>query len=165
MMTGNRISRAGYVFIISIVCALFVALLPSWTQAASLALPPRKPTPTTRPTAPQEPPVGGVIELHVRFDQTWPWTEISWQQVWAIVQWQDDWSDWHDVKGWQGTLDEVVNLEGRKLWWVAEKDLGTGPFRWVVYRHNGGKLLVTSEPFYMPSIAGKTMKVEVSLRP
>jgi len=76
--------------------------------------------------------------------------------------------NWHDVEGWQGTLDSVATGEGgtvmgKKVWWVAERDLGTGPFRWVVTRDEGGRLLGTSEPFDLPGAVGATVTVEVSL--
>jgi hypothetical protein len=79
------------------------------------------------------------------------------------VQWQDTGGRWHDVEGWQGTLDDVALGVGNKLWWVAQSDLGTGPFRWIVRRGFGGDLLAESEPFYLPGTAGETLQVELSL--
>jgi hypothetical protein len=54
---------------------------------------------------------------------------------------------------------------GEKTWWVAETDLGKGPFRWVVYQGEGGMLLVTSEPFDLPGSKDATVKINVSLAP
>ncbi len=48
--------------------------------------------------------------------------------AWSVVQWQDVNGNWHDVEGWRGTLDS----SGYIRWWVAAKDFGTGPFRWVI---------------------------------
>ncbi len=78
--------------------------------------------------------------------------------LWTIVPWQDALGGWHDVQGWQGTLDGY-----QKLWWVAEDDFGTGPFRWALYQGKGGALLAVSESFYLPGLTNET--VEVSLGP
>jgi hypothetical protein len=88
--------------------------------------------------------------------------------LWTVVQWQDDKGKWTDVEGWQGTLDDVAigedgGVEGYKKWWVARSDAGKGPFRWVVYRSQGGAALATSEPFALPKSAGETGIIEVSL--
>jgi len=48
--------------------------------------------------------------------------------AWSVVQWQDSAGNWHDVEGWRGTLDST----GYIRWWVAARDFGTGPFRWVI---------------------------------
>jgi hypothetical protein len=98
--------------------------------------------------------VGGFIELHVQAVQV-P------AGVWTVVQWQDAFGGWHDVEGWQGTLD----AGDQKVWWVADKDFSTGPFRWVVYQGQGGPSLVASESFYLPAVSGERVRVEVSLGP
>ena len=83
-----------------------------------------------------------------------------------MVQWQDPYTGkWRDVVGWQGTFDGVEDKVGKKTWWVADGDLGTGPFRWRVYRTKGGSLLGTSEPFDLPGAAGAAVTVEVVLAP
>ncbi len=69
--------------------------------------------------------------------------------------------------GWQGGLNDIVIGEdrefvGKQVWWVAEEDLGRGPFRWLVYKGEEGKLLATSEPFYLPDSSGGAVTVEVS---
>ena len=80
--------------------------------------------------------------------------------VWTIVQWQDSAGGWHDIDGWQGTLDEG----DQKMWWLAPDLFGKGPFRWLVYQSPGGdKLLATSDSFYLPNSAGEKLRVEVSL--
>lgn len=48
--------------------------------------------------------------------------------VWTIVQWQDTAGGWHDIDGWQGTLD----VGHRITWWLAPDLFGRGAFRWLV---------------------------------
>jgi len=151
---------------LSIVCALLVvAGLLGPMPTASADLPPR-PTaipPTSTPSPKPQEPAGAWIELHVR--QPGSDLPATWQQLWAAVQWQDIEGQWHDVEGWRGTLDAAVNGVGKKVWWVAQKDWSTGPFRWVVHRGQGGERLAESEPFTLPQAAGATVQVEVLLAP
>jgi hypothetical protein len=132
-------------------------------------LPPRpEPTPTLPPTSPALPkpqPVGGFIELQASFSDTWPWDTVPRRELWTVVQWQDAFGNWHDVEGWQGTLDDVKDKTGAKRWWVAPSELGKGPFRWAVYRSQGGRLLVRSDPFDLPAASGETVAVDVALEP
>jgi len=79
--------------------------------------------------------------------------------LWTIVQWQDSAGGWHDIEGWSGALDEG----GQKVWWVGPAIFGEGPFRWVVYQSQGGQLLATSDPFYLPDSVGKKVRVGMSL--
>ncbi len=159
------------------------AQAPSMT--ASAALPPRPtpsptpiptlpPTPTSAP-APTSPPTatakaappqaisGAILQLQVNFAPAWPWDTAHWQTLWTIVQWQDDLGNWHDVKSWQGSLDERVYRQGYKTWWVAAENLGQGPFRWTIYKNQGGELLNISAPFNLPATAGEHLTVQVSL--
>ena len=165
------------------VCALLVAtLLPLVVLAAPPALlpPPPPPPPETDPCppCPASPshgsrPAGGFIELQASFppsgaSRRWPWAAVHWQELWTAVEWQDARGKWLAVEGWQGTLDGMRSGDGdaptgEKTWWVAEDDLGSGPFRWVVYRARGGRPLATSEPFYLPGSTGATMAISVSL--
>jgi hypothetical protein len=81
-------------------------------------------------------------------------------KAWTIVQWQDSAGGWHDIDGWQGTLDEG----GKKMWWLASDLFGKGPFRWLVYQTSrGDKLLATSDSFYLPDSVDEKLRVEVSL--
>lgn len=80
------------------------------------------------------------------------------------MQWQDGWGDWHDVVGWRGGLDAVLMGENRKVvgtkvWWVANSDMGKGPFRWIVYPSPESKLVAASEAFYLPHHTGATVWV------
>lgn len=65
---------------------------------------------------------------------------------WTKIQWADAFGTWHDVTGWQGEVDS----DGTKLWWVAPKDYGTGPFIWHLYDASGGNHIASSEEFYLP---------------
>ena len=49
------------------------------------------------------------------------------------------------------------------MWWLAPDLFGKGPFRWLVYQGEGGKLLATSDSFYLPDAAREKLWVEVSL--
>jgi hypothetical protein len=158
MIKTNRALNVRLTLITSGVCALLIVVWGvSLTQAAPSALPPR-PTPVT-PTPVPAPvftsPGWAVIELHVQPTQA---------ERWTVVQWQDVRGGWHDVEGWRGTLDEVSNGVGMKKWWVARPDFDTGPFRWVIYQNQGGKLLAVSEAFRLPRYENTVVVVEVSLK-
>lgn len=123
-------------------------------------------TPETQPTP--VPVTGALIELRVIFPDTWPWGELHWQDLWTAVQWQDADGAWHTVAGWQGTLEDITlgeQVVGWKRWWVDKKNLGAGPFRWVLYRDYGGPALATSEPFDLPATLGTVVMVEVAPTP
>jgi len=77
--------------------------------------------------------------------------------AWTVVQWQDALGGWHDVEGWQGELDEGQ----AKVWWVLEKDFGTGPFRWVVLTRKGGTAWKASAAFDLPGGGGRWTVVDV----
>lgn len=85
--------------------------------------------------------------------------------MWTVIQWQDAAGNWHTVEGWQGTLDEMVNTEGVKTWWVARPEWGKGPFRWMVYERRGGRLLAPSAPFKLPSAQDQRIGITVSPEP
>jgi hypothetical protein len=134
-----------------------VLILVLWATLApveALALPPRPEDVASREEddGGDDSLLGAYIELHL---QSAP------AGLWAIVQWQDSAGAWHDVEGWHGTLD----ASGSRRWWVAAKDFGTGPFRWVIYWVQGDELLAESDPFNLPQTAGETVKIEVSFLP
>jgi hypothetical protein len=138
-------------------------------HAAPPPLPPLPPPPSQAQAAPARF-TGGFIELRAQFPPAWQWKRAHWQELWTVVQWLDEWGRWRNVEGWQGSLDEVVTDEGgtvvgHKTWWVAKDDLGRGPFRWRVYRSQGGWLLATSQTFDLPSQRRATTTVEVTLAP
>jgi hypothetical protein len=136
-----------------------VVLLLLSAQDAQAALPPRpSPVPTATQASPSalQPPAGATIALHVSPVQA---------GLWTMVQWQDAFGRWHDVEGWQGTLNEIKDGEGMKTWWVAQANLGQGPFRWVVYQEQDGPPLIFSDPFNLPDAAKGSVTVDVALEP
>lgn len=139
------------IFVISLFLSVFIGLLLGTTIVAAdkaSDLPPRPPTATPMP------PTGGLIILSVQATKS-----IS-NDLWTIVQWQDVEGNWHDVEGWQGTFNEVLQV----IWWVAPNDLGKGPFRWVVYENQESDEIVTvSQSFHLPSKNNGIVEVEVLL--
>ncbi len=118
-------------------------------QKTMSALPPR---PTVQPAA--VPSIDGAAIQLLLANAT---TGVD--GVWTIVQWKEADGDWHDVEGWQGT----VELDGMQTWWVDGAQLGNGPFRWRVYTEKDGEPLAISEDFYLPERARtvSTIAVEV----
>jgi len=141
---------------------------PTWTPGSPGATKTPLPTPT---------PVGGSaspraanarIVVRVHFPVAWPWHVVGWQEVCTVVQWKDALGGWHAVEGWRGTLDQVSasadgGIAGLKTWWVADEDLGTGPFRWVAYRCEVGHQLAASEAFHLPDSNGMAEVVDLTL--
>jgi hypothetical protein len=124
-------------------------------------LPPRPETPTPdalSPTpAPPTPIVyapGGYVVLHV------PEGNASY---WTVVQWVDPLGTWHDVTGWRGNLDDGDG--NMKIWWVAPEDFGKGALRWQVFDGPDGRLLATSDPFFLPAYSIDEVKVQLNLKP
>lgn len=146
--------RRVLVFIALSTLSLVLLQGPLRTQAAPQALPPRptvapSPTPTVHATDDDDdsPRAGATIELQA---STAP------APTWTVVQWQDAQGDWHDVEGWQGTLDDGV-----KRWWVAPADFRTGPFRWRIYAEKGGDVWGTSDWFDLPASSYEVVTVTV----
>ena len=106
---------------------------------------PARPTlvPTLVPTAPPQREAGAHIVLQAVGAP---------RDAWGVVQWQDTGGGWHEVEGWRGKLPG-----GRQRWWVATKDLGTGPFRWVVTHGPGGPLWGVSQSFTLPDEGRTTL--------
>ena len=77
---------------------------------------------------------------------------------WSVVQWQGKDGVWHDVDGWQGTIENGV-----KQWRVAPRHYGHGPFRWVVWNRDRSEVVGVSEPFTLPDT--ETTPLIVNLRP
>lgn len=78
-------------------------------------------------------------------------------KLWSVVQWQDSGGNWHDVEAWRGVIDQ-----SQQIWWVAEKDFGTGPFRWVIYRDSHGEILAQSQQFFLPATHNQLIDVIIS---
>jgi hypothetical protein len=152
MISKKWVPTVWFALTLVMISILLMAWPPLPTQAGP-ELPPRA-TPTRTPRADDddrdEKPIGAYIEVR---GQGVP------DGVWAVVQWQDSAGGWHDVEGWQDTLNKG------QMWWVAQRDFGKGPFRWAIYQGQGGELLATSESFYLPGSANELVRVEVSLIP
>ncbi len=153
------------ILLVGVLLPLTAQVLPS---AAQPPPPPPPPTSTPTPISPAESQSesdkveGAAIELHVQPADETVWQTYFWQDLWTVVQWQKQ-GVWYDVTGWQGTLDEIVAGAGLKTWWVGQDDLGRGPFRWVVYRNEGGPVLLISESFYLPDTSGTSVEIKVDL--
>jgi hypothetical protein len=83
--------------------------------------------------------------------------------MWTKIQWQDDVGNWHDVEGWQGTLDKSASGGGQKTWWVPDSLFKHGAFRWVIYDKQGGEVLGISQAFNTPKFSDVWVMVEVPL--
>jgi len=165
-MTKNN-SRIQLIIVSSIACTLLtLGLFAGPGLTATADLPPR-------PTPPQPEPVpvvnGGEIVLQTLFGVGWSSTGMNWQDLYTVVQWQDQWGNWHDVNGWRGTLDKVYasgdQIKGMKSWWVPADLFGNGLFRWQVYVSQDGELLVQSTDFKLPERIRQSVVVEVGLTP
>jgi len=132
-------------------------LMLAWPPLPTQAGPelPNRATPTPF-VPPLHPPGSESIEL---------WVQDAPAGVWTVVQWQDGLRDWHDVEGWQGTLDEANDNEGKKVWWFDKDDFGGELFRWLIYQQQDGSLLATSESFYLPTTTGEAIRVDVTISP
>lgn len=133
---------------IFIVMALLILL--GLVVGPALALPGRSTPATTDQTNDEsdgddDALVGGYIELRVSMSTA----------TWSYIEWQDIDGRWHVVDGWAGTLES-----GHRRWWVAAKDFGTGPFRWVVSQSPQGPVIHISQPFFLPVEAYQTVVVK-----
>ncbi len=131
-----------YKAVMAMTVVLVLALLPALARAD---WPERPEDESAPPSGPGK--VGAGIEL---------WVSGAVGPVSAVVQWQDGLGTWHDIDGWRGEVeDDTV------LWFVAEKDFSTGPYRWVVYDDTG--TLGTGESFDMPTGVKQLVQVVVSI--
>lgn len=159
----------GKYFLISLFgVAAFLALFIAHGTTANYSLPPRdEDAPIEVQSVSVD--VGTRLQLHGKFSDSWPWDSMHWQDVWTMIQWQDNEGEWIDVNGWQGNFDEIKQGEAgwvaTKEWWAAKEITGTGPYRWLVYDHPGGNLLATSEPFHLSDRPGGVVEVPVELAP
>lgn len=146
-MTFNR--RLGWWLGLAVIGWLVIGNWQAPAQAGMLPPPRATLTPTPAPAS-----AGTYIELRLPTDNLYLWT---------VVQWQDTVGGWHDVDGWRGPLDTINDHKGDKIWWVLPYSYGDGPCRWLVYERAGGRLLATSQPFYLP-VANQHVIVEVVIR-
>ncbi|WP_420641695.1 hypothetical protein [Candidatus Leptofilum sp.] len=168
------IGRIGIYYLIGLFSlAAFGLLLVAAGSATAdgYELPPREDAPETPIT---DLPVvatgqGARMHLQAHFSQNWPWESMHWQEdLWLKVQWLDEDGVWQDVAGWQGSLDAIQQKEdwvGMKEFWFADAQLGTGPYRWQMFAVDDGRLLNTSDPFYLPTKSGDLMALDLMLQP
>ncbi len=156
MNTTTRIALG-----ISLACILLVVgWMSSPVAVTADPLPPR-PTLTPHPSLTPQAMGGSGREGYIELDV--PTHQIA---LWTVVEWQDNFGNWHAVEGWQGTLDEINSAGiGRKVWWVSGSDMGKKLFRWQVYQSRNGQLLVTSHPFELPHYNGEVVRVQATLQP
>ena len=174
MKRGNFANgRIGFTYLVALFSFMALGLLlvaTRGTSADGYDLPPRENPATTPPGVAVQPNGQGArVHLHAHFSQNWPWDTLHWQEdLWLKVQWLDNNGSWQDVDGWQGTLDGIQQLDdwmGTKEIWLADGYLGTGPYRWQVLVAEDGRLLATSEQFYLPSKGGDLLALELMLEP
>lgn len=134
-------SRSVLILVGLLAVAILAIFPPTITDAA---LPPR---PTLTPTAVPLPNLATIVL----------YAGPGYDGAWTVVQWQGGDGVWHDVTGWRGHV-----RGGQVRWQVAEKDFGTGPFRWLVYDKKGGVLRAMSAVFSLPTSGSQTVTVQVS---
>ncbi len=126
-----------------------------WPAQADSTLPPRDPLPVQVDETNDDDddddraPVGAYIELAAQ-----PTLAGQWSQI----EWQDSNGNWQSVEGWGGWLDQ----QGQRRWWVAAKDFGTGPFRWVVSPEVDGLGGLISENFFLPTESNQIVKIGIN---
>jgi hypothetical protein len=80
-------------------------------------------------------------------------------KAWVEVQWRDGLGGWHNVPTWPGPLLAMIPPDQPgavcTVRWVVKDDFGKGPFRWVVYRGEGGGTWGISDMFFFPTYAGQ----------
>ena len=146
-------STTALMFMGILVLSILVVTLPG---TANADLPPRPvitPVPTPAPTSAPEKD-SSESESRARFVLN---AGRDLEDAWTVVQWQGDDGVWHDVEGWRG---QVVN--GQVRWRVAEKDYGTGPFRWLIYDASGEEGHPEGSSFSLPAYSGQIMTVDVN---
>jgi hypothetical protein len=141
----------GVVVILTTLGTLSNLLWPTLLPKAGPTLPPRQPPAVPAPGGGDQDSAepGAYIELH---------TSPALPGWWSWVEWQNSSGNWEKVDGWEGTLDG----QGARRWFVAKKDFGNGPFRWIVSRGPGGTAAGTSAPFDLPTVAYQTVDVTIS---
>ena len=139
--------------IIVSVMLIGAAIVPMSVAAGPMALPPR---PTPVPTATSVPQVNPAPGSAIRLQ-----ADTVSINFWTVVEWQDATGNWHPVEGWQGTLES----DHTKTWWVAERDRGKGPFRWVIYTRHGGQRWGNSQAFHLPTANHQIIQVSVAATP
>ncbi len=147
MLKQNYKTRLRWFLLICVMLAGMSAI--SLSEYVYADLPPR---PTKTPIPDKERPTpdlpAGTLILH---------TQPAVTGLWSVVQWQDTTGEWRDVEGWRGEINA-----GKTIWWVEQAQWHTGPFRWAVFETRDGKLLATSELFFLPG-SGETNIIHIRL--
>ena len=116
--------------------------------------PPDNPPVTTDPISVPSPSVSGAKIMFQAHSETFDADD------WTVVEWQTADGQWVEVDGWQGTFfmkDGAFQVE----WWVGSDQLGTGPYRWVVYPNQAkGSVEFVSGAFYLPTSVGQEAVVD-----
>ena len=105
----------------------------------------------------------GRIVLHIALPAADAGHVAAWQQLWTVVQWQDGLGRWNNVEAWQGAPQGNPGDADHRAYVIDDKDLGKGPFRWVVLQSRGGATAGTSQPFNLPKTAGDSVRVDVAV--
>lgn len=147
MLMQNHKTRLRWFLLVCILLAGMGAI--SLSEYVYADLPPR-PTKTPIPVKEQPTPdrPAGTLILNTQPPVT---------GLWSVVQWQGATGNWRDVEGWRGETNV-----GKTIWWVEQAQWHTGPFRWAVFETRDGKLLATSEHFFLPG-SGETSIIRVDL--
>ena len=143
----NRLKIAATICTGLTVAFLFLISFPAPSQAqVDPVLPPR---PTPEPVAATSTSQGATIILSIPVADG---ASID-SDDWALVQWQDNQGDWHNVAGWQGNLAyDASSKSWEVIWWVARANLGERSFRWVIYSDESMKTLeALSATFDLPT--------------
>ena len=154
-------SKQIYLIVVLVTAAVLLAVSAIPTMAAVPSDLPPRPTMTPLPV-PGSSSTGATIALNAEFAADWSTSGRHWQDLWTAVEWQDEYGQWRDVAGWQGTLDQVADGVGDKSWWLDGSLFGKGPFRWVVYNEYGYRLTI-SDRFYLPSAPWQVLVVPVQI--
>jgi len=163
-MLHSKIRRITAAILLASLPIFLITLFGLNSKTAYGDLPPRPETPpppistsTPVPSTSSSLP-GSAIELQVGDLPTGP------EGVWTVVEWQDPYTgQWNAVEGWQGT----VELDGTQTWWVAPKDYGAGPFRWIILdskeAHSlAGDPIAISDNFNLPQKRGEIVFILVA---
>lgn len=155
------------------VAAVMLALV-SYPATADYELPPREEPPNSSPDVTVEGGVGASMGVRVylegEFPMSWPWETVHWQEdLWHEVEWYSEQNGWTQVNGWHGRFDAIYQedemMVARRELWGENHHVGTGPFRWRVYRSENGALLASSDAFYMPQQPGNIVIVRQEMTP
>lgn len=60
-------------------------------------------------------------------------------------------------------LYEEPAVGNEVLRWVSERDLGSGPYRWMIFERRGDPVLAYSGPFMAPARTGAQVTVRLML--